>query len=81
MRASGEQGGACAKAGFAIMVASIGCRKFAGEEGAQHVGDGLAALEGRDLDAGAQLWRHIDGEPRGEEVAGGWAPGSKARVH
>jgi len=45
-------------------------REFAGEEIAQHVGDGLAMLEGCNLDPGSQFRRHIDGQPRREEVAG-----------
>src|SRR4051794_13990711 len=51
-------------------LSSIGWGKFAGEEVAQHVGDRLAALEGRDLDPGTQRRRHIDGKPRGKEIAG-----------
>ena len=40
--------------------------EFAREQVAQHVGDGDTAPEGGDLDAAAQRWRDIDGQPRGE---------------
>src|SRR3546814_20516655 len=46
--------------------ASLGRRKFAGEQLAQHVGDGDAALERSDLDLAAQVRRNVDGEPCGE---------------
>ena len=70
VRASGEQGAACVKAGLPSCLSSIDCGEFAGEQVAQHVCDGLAALEGRDLDPAPQLRRHVDGEPRGVEIAG-----------
>jgi hypothetical protein len=42
--------------------------EFAGKQRAQHVGDGLSAIERHDLDAAALFWRDVDGEPRGERA-------------
>src|SRR5438445_12450971 len=55
--------------GFGSRSVSLALGKFAGEQVAQHVGDGLAALEGDDLDATAQLGCDVDRQPGGESGA------------